>query len=101
MDVRDAVRAYWILSEQKDIAGEVYNIGGDTIMRTGVVLEMMKSMAKCPIQHEVDPSLFRPSDVTLQIPDTAKFRNLTGWKPEIPIEQTFKDLLNYYRERVT
>jgi len=102
MDVRDAVRAYWMLSEQprKKTAGEVFNIGGDTTMTTGDVLVLMRQMAKCEIKFEVDPTLFRPSDVTLQIPDTTKFRKLTGWKPEIPIESTMMDLLSFWRERV-
>ncbi len=98
-DVRDAVKAYWLLLE-KCTPGEVYNIGGDRTMTIGDMLEMMKGMATCPINHEVDPGLLRPSDVTLQIPDISKFQNATGWKPEIFVEQTFQDLLDYQRNRV-
>ena len=98
-DVRDAVKAYWLLLE-KCTPGEVYNIGGDRTMTIGDMLEMMKGMATCPINHEVDPGLLRPSDVTLQIPDISKFQNATGWKPEISVEQTFQDLLDYQRNRV-
>jgi len=98
-DVRDAVKAYWLLLE-KCTPGEVYNIGGDRTMTIGDMLEMMKGMATCPINHEVDPALLRPSDVTLQIPDISKFQNATGWKPEISVEQTFQDLLDYHRNRI-
>ena len=98
-DVRDAVKAYWLLLE-KCTPGEVYNIGGDRTMTIGDMLEMMKGMATCPINHEIDPGLLRPSDVTLQIPDISKFQNATGWKPEISVEQTFQDLLDYQRNRV-
>ena len=52
------------------------------------------------IQIEVDPSRLRPIDADLQIPDTTKFRNHTGWKPEISFERTMADLLNYWRERI-
>ena len=69
-------------------------------MSVGEILERLKGMAKCPIEHEVDPHLLRPSDVTLQIPDTSKFRAATGWKPEISIDQTLHDLLEYHRNRV-
>lgn len=99
-DVRDAVKAYWLLLE-KCTPGEVYNIGGDRTMTIGDMLEMMKGMATCPINHEVEPALLRPSDVTLQIPDISKFQNATGWKPEISVEQTFQDLLDYHRHRLT
>jgi GDPmannose 4,6-dehydratase/GDP-4-dehydro-6-deoxy-D-mannose reductase len=98
-DVRDAVRAYWLLLE-KCPAGEVYNIGGDRTMAVGEMLSILKSMARCPIDHEVDPALFRPSDVTLQIPDSSKFRDTTGWAPRIPLETTLADLLEYHRGRV-
>lgn len=100
MDVRDAVRAYWMLSECDNVKGEVFNIGGDVTVTTGQVLEDMKTMARYPIKHEVDPFLLRPSDVTLQIPDTSKFRKLTDWKPEVPYRQTLSDLLDYWRQRV-
>lgn len=98
-DVRDAVRAYWVLLE-KCPPGEVYNIGGSRTMTIGDILEALKGMARCRIEHVVDPSLLRPSDVTLQIPDTSKFQQATGWKPEISVEKTLHDLLAYHRNRV-
>jgi GDPmannose 4,6-dehydratase/GDP-4-dehydro-6-deoxy-D-mannose reductase len=98
-DVRDAVKAYWLLLE-KCPAGEVYNIGGEKTMTVGEMLEMLKGMAYCKIEHKVNPELLRPSDVTLQIPDISKFQDATGWKPEIPFEETMADLLNYHREKI-
>jgi GDP-mannose 4,6-dehydratase len=98
-DVRDAVRAYWLLLE-KCPAGEVYNIGGDQTMAVGEMLAILKSMARCAVEHEVDPALLRPSDVTLQIPDSSKFRDTTGWAPRIALETTLADLLEYQRARV-
>jgi len=98
-DVRDAVRAYWLLLEQCP-PGEVYNIGGDRTMTVGDMLASLAGMARCRIEHCVDPALLRPSDVTLQIPDTSKFRAATGWCPEIPLETTLRDLLDYHRARL-
>ncbi len=98
-DVRDAVRAYWLLLERCK-PGEVYNIGGNRTMKVGEMLEILKGMAKCKITQEVDPALLRPSDVTLQIPDISKFQKETGWQPEIPLEKTLEDLLNYHREKI-
>lgn len=98
-DVRDAVRAYWLLLE-KCTPGEVYNIGGTTTLTVGEILEKLKGMARCKIEHEVDSALLRPSDVTLQIPDISKFQQATGWKPEISLETTLRDLLDYHRGRV-
>ncbi|HLG14367.1 MAG TPA: GDP-mannose 4,6-dehydratase [Blastocatellia bacterium] len=98
-DVRDAARAYWALME-KCPAGEVYNIGGVRTMTVGEMFEILASMARCRIEHEVDRALLRPSDVTLQIPDISKFQRATGWEPEISAEKTLKDLLDYHRGRI-
>ena len=98
-DVRDAVKAYWLLLE-KCLPGEVYNIGGVKTMAVGEILEILKGMARCEIVHEVDPNLLRPSDVTLQVPDISKFQDATGWSPKILVEKTLLDLLDYHRKRV-
>lgn len=98
-DVRDAVRAYWLLLE-KCTPGEAYNIGGNQTMTMGELLELLKSMASCPIEHEVDPALLRPSDVTMQIPDVSKFQSESGWAPEYDVKTTMADLLNYHREKI-
>ena len=99
-DVRDAARAYWLLLE-KCPAGEVFNIGGQRTMTVGEMLKILIGMARCPITHEVDSALLRPSDVTLQIPDCSTFMKMTGWKPEISLERTLGDLLQYHRDRLT
>ena len=57
-------------------------------------------MAECPITHEVDSAGLRPSDVTLQILETKKFRNSTGWRSKIAVKKILEDLLNYHREMV-
>lgn len=100
--VKDAVRAYWLMAK-KCPPGEVYNIGGNTTMTVGDYLKKMIELSDLNSQEvkiKVDKNLLRPSDVTLQIPDTTKFRKATGWKPEIKYEQIFIDLLEYWRERI-
>lgn len=97
LDVRDAVKAYWLLVN-KCPPGEVYNIGGVETMTVGEMLNKLLKLSKVKdITVEVDPSRLRPSDVTLQIPSTEKFAKETGWKPEIKFEKTLEDLLNYWR----
>jgi GDP-mannose 4,6-dehydratase len=98
LDVKDAVKAYWLLVN-KCQPGEVYNIGG---VETMPVKEMLNKMLKLStikdIKIEVDPVRLRPSDVTLQIPCIDKFTQETGWRPEIKFDQTLEDLLNYWRD---
>src|SRR3989338_6573688 len=99
-DVRDAVRAYWIMVN-KCKAGEVYNIGGNRTMTIGEALDSLLSYTKLKFEIKIDPKLLRPSDVTLQIPCIDKFRNDTEWEPEIPFERTLQDILIYWREELS
>ncbi len=99
-DVRDAVRAYHMLLTANPQPGAVYNIGGN---HTCTIREMMFTlirMSDYAIAWSEDPERLRPIDANLQVPNTEKFTAHTGWKPEIPFEQTMLDLLNYWRERV-
>jgi len=98
-DVRDTVRAYWLLVN-KCPPGEVYNIGGQRTMSVGQMLDILLSMTDRKIKIKVEPYLLRPSDVTLQIPDISKFQRETNWKPKITLEETLKDLLNYWRGKI-
>jgi GDPmannose 4,6-dehydratase len=96
-DVRDAVRAYWLLVT-KCTFGEVYNIGGVETMKIKEMLNRLLKLSSIKnIKIEIDPTRLRPSDVTLQVPSTEKFYKETGWKPKIKFEQTMEDTLNYWR----
>ncbi len=101
-DVRDAVRAYYMLVTVNPIAGEYYNIGGTYTCKVGEMLDYLISQSKMKdqIKIEIDPERLRPIDADLQIPDTSKFERHSGWKPEIPFEKTMTDLLDYWRERI-
>lgn len=101
-DVRDAVRAYFMLVTVDPIPGEYYNIGGSYTCTVGDTLNTLLSFSpdKDKIRVEVDPARLRPIDADLQIPDCRKFRAHTGWEPQIPYEKTMEDLLNYWRERI-
>ena len=101
-DVRDAVRAYYMLVTINPIAGEYYNIGGSYTCEVGDTLNTLISLStmKDKIKIETDPERLRPIDADLQIPDCRKFKAHTGWEPEIPYQKTMEDLLNYWRDRV-
>lgn len=101
-DVRDAVRAYYLLVTKNPTSGEYYNIGGTYSCSVRDMLNYLISLSTCKeIRIEVDPDRLRPIDADLQVPDTSKFRKHTGWEPEITFEQTMSDLLNYWRGMVS
>jgi GDPmannose 4,6-dehydratase len=100
-DVRDAVRAYYLLVTQDPKAGEYYNIGGSFTCTIREMLDHLISLSTVKdIKVETDPERLRPIDADLQVPDTTKFKSHTGWEPEISFEKTMLDLLNYWREQV-
>ena len=102
-DVRDAVRAYYLLVTSNPEKGEYYNIGGSHTCTVGEMLSTLLSMSnrQHEISIEVDPARLRPIDADLQVPDTTKFFQKTGWRAEIPFNETMKNLLDYWRDRVS
>ncbi len=99
-DVRDIVRAYWLALE-KGKPGQVYNISSGKAVLLGDLLNHLLTRATVrKIRIEQDPERLRPSDVPRLQGDCSRFRQLTGWKPEIPFEVTLDDLLEYWRNKV-
>ena len=96
--IDDAVHAYWLAVDKCDY-GEVYNIGGDYTCTVGDALDMLisRSTIKDKLKKVLDPDRVRPTDITLQIPDSTKFREKTGWKPTKGLEEICDDLLDYWR----
>jgi GDPmannose 4,6-dehydratase len=81
--------------------GAYYNIGGQFSCTVRDMLDTLIDKSTCRnIRVEVDPERLRPIDADLQVPDTTKFRNHTGWRPIIPFEKTMQDLLEYWRGRL-
>ena len=101
-NVRDAVRAYYLLVTKDPIAGEYYNIGGQHTAEIGEILNHLISISSLSqkLKIEVDPDRLRPIDADLQVPNTSKFENHTGWKPAYSFEETMQDLLDYWRQKV-
>jgi GDP-mannose 4,6-dehydratase len=101
-DVRDAVRAYYMLVTKNPKSGEYYNIGGSYSCSIKDMLNYLLSLSTVSdIKIETDPDRLRPIDADLQIPDTSKFKKHTGWEPQIKFETTMKDLLDYWRTMIS
>ena len=95
-NVKDMVRAYATVMEKGKI-GDVYNIGSGTSYKISDILNKLVSMSSSKIKIEKEEGLLRPSDNPELVCDATKFVKLTGWKPEISIEETLKDTLDYWR----
>jgi GDP-4-dehydro-6-deoxy-D-mannose reductase len=99
-DVRDIVRGYWLLLERGE-PGEVYNLCSGKAWEIGEVLEFLIGETRVrPIDVREDPARLRPSDVPMLLGDASRIRRAVGWQPELPFEQTLRDVLDYWRRRI-
>ncbi len=98
-DVRDIARAYYLALE-RGAPGEVYNIGSERAFLIQDVLDLMVQQSRVPIRVEHDPTRLRLSDTPVMYCNAAKFRAQTGWQPTIPLEQSLRDVLDYWRGKV-
>jgi GDP-4-dehydro-6-deoxy-D-mannose reductase len=98
-DVRDVVRAYWLLAK-KGVPGEVYNVcaGCDHSIRE--ILDLLLSLSKVPIRVEVDPARLRKADIPVLRGDNTKLREAVGWAPPCSLEETLRAVLDWWREEV-
>jgi GDP-4-dehydro-6-deoxy-D-mannose reductase len=97
------VEAYWLAIE-KCTPGELYLIGSDEaeqIFTYRQIIEKLIAMSEIKnVTIEEESKFVRPTSVPRLIGDTSKFRNLTGWKPKISINEILQDTLNYWRDFV-
>lgn len=97
-DVRDVVRAYRILVEQ-GTPGEIYNVCSNSDISIGEIAEKLLALSGTEARLEVDPQLLRPVELPVLRGDNSKIMDSVGWKPEISIEQTLRDTLDYWHEQ--
>jgi len=98
-DVRDMVRAYWLLLDRA-APGETYNAASGRATTIREVLDGLLALAGGPIQVRVSAERVRPVDLPLLLGDAGRLRALTGWAPRIPLEQSLADVLADWRQRV-
>jgi GDP-4-dehydro-6-deoxy-D-mannose reductase len=98
-DVRDTVRAYRLLLDQGR-SGTAYNVCRGEAFRVGDLLESLVSQASVAIEVRSDPARLRPNDNPIVLGSPARLTGDTGWAPTIPIQQTLRDLLEYWRTEI-
>lgn len=99
-DVRDMVRAYW-LAVTKAKPGEVYNLASGKAVTIRELLDQLLALSETKVEIQVDPERLRPSDVEILLGDFSKFKADTGWEPSIPLEQTLRDTLDFWRQKLS
>lgn len=103
IDVRDCVNAYYLLMQNPDSKGKVFNVCGSEVNKMQHYTDLLIKASKFDydqVKQEIYAPYYRPIDIQVQIGDSKELVELTGWKPTIGIEQTMEDLLNYWRNKL-
>ena len=98
-DVRDIVRAYECAAKRGQV-GSAYNIGSGRSVSVRWILDTLIAFSTCHIDIALDPARMRPADVPRVVCDSRLFHRHTGWEPQIPLEQTLGDILEYWRQSI-
>ena len=96
-DVRDTVRAYQALVEGGR-PGEIYNVCSGRPMVVRHLLDGLVALARVPVTVETDAMRFRPNDTPVMVGDPGRLMRELGWAPQVPFDQTLRDLLDYWRD---
>jgi len=100
LDVKDTVRAYKILKSADVKTGEIFNVcSGKAIEIKECLNKMIEISGISDVKVEIDPLKYRKDDLKVLCGDNRKIKAL-GWEPLIPIEQTFKEMLEYWEDKL-
>lgn len=99
IDVRDMVRGLWLAADH-GAHGDVYNVGNSAIYSGQELIDAIRWHVKVPFTCKQDPALLRTCDERVIAGDTTKFRNCSGWKPEIGLDQTIRDMIEWWRHEL-
>jgi len=97
-DVRDVVQAYFLLM-LRGRSGEIYNVCSGRAIKLKEILDFLLQQTSLDVKITVEEKKLRPLDIDWLVGSNKKIKSETGWSPQIPLERTLLDLLNYWREK--
>lgn len=98
LDVRDAVTAYWKLITTKHLHRfEIFNVCKGQTYQLASIVNGFKQFATKDFEAIEDSNFIRPNDPTIICGDHSKLTEYTNWQPEIPLERSLQEMLDYYR----
>jgi GDP-4-dehydro-6-deoxy-D-mannose reductase len=100
IDVRDMARAYWLLTERAPADGVHLACTGHSIS-VRELLERLAAHARRPVVYEGDPERVREGEQPDLYGTPSPYLAEAGWRPEIPLERSLADTLDYWRQRLS
>lgn len=98
LDVRDVVAAYYQILT-KGQRGEVYNVCSGFPYKLEKIIQIIEDILGIKADIKIDKDRIRPNDTMLVCGDNSKLKSL-GWKQNIEIKQTIKDMISYHKENI-
>lgn len=95
-DVRDTVRAYELVMTG-GVPGRAYNVSSETAYSIRELLDRLIARAQVAVRVRVDAAKFHKNDLPLLVGDATRIRTELGWTPDIPLDETIDQLLDYWR----
>jgi len=101
LDVQDVCSAYIELLKLTDKPGHppCLNIASGHSRKIREVLDELLALSTASIEVELDPERLRPSDIPVAVGNARLLRETTGWQPQIALQDTLRELLDYWREQ--
>jgi GDP-4-dehydro-6-deoxy-D-mannose reductase len=100
-DVRDIADAFYLAMMNDSAIGKTYNVcGGDPLKMREYTNMLIEFSGLTDIKMEIDNKLWRPIDIQFQDGDASLIKLELGWEPKYTIQQTIKDLLDYWVNKI-
>ncbi len=98
-DVRDVVRAYYLLLKNGE-KGETYNVCSGKSYVLKDIIGLLSTLVGEHVLHSVDEKNFRPSENKVIVGSYDKLKKATGWVPEYSIEDSLRDIIKYWESEL-
>lgn len=101
LDVQDVCSAYIEMLKLADKPDHplCLNIASGHSRKVREVLDLLLSLSTVEIEVELDPERLRPSDIPVAVGNARLLQETTGWQPKIPLQDTLRELLDYWRRQ--
>ena len=95
--MEDTCRGFIAIAKCNDAAGEEINIATQREVSMETTLKTIARLMDADVKWVVDPERLRPSgsEVFRLLGSNEKIKALTGWEPEIPLEEGLKRTINW------
>lgn len=95
LDVRDVVKAYYLLLHKGE-KGEIYNVCSGVGISLETVVKIMTDRLNINVKIKTDKSLIRPSDNSIIVGNNEKLKNACGWVTQYSLKDSIGDVIDYW-----